>query len=286
MILVAIISAIVSFISPFWGLFLIVSFGAKYLAPKQNTVFWVVNLSLVTLAMIFAKNKAYYLTGFDALFGALFAGIIFFWALNSSKSIVKALSIVFLFELIVGILRSYFFREQILNTVLSAYNIYDGYVAQKLADSPDKMMLAKEMLLKVKNFLSHYQIAIWSASEISFLYIAVIVAVKKKTIEFVHKKIRMPYIFIYLLIAFLALTLFKQTKNLGFNLLISISTLYLIQGFSILDFFWGKMFKRSKFLLFLLIISLFLNIFVMILIALTGLTDVWLDYRKLNENQE
>jgi len=286
MILVAIISAIVSFVSPFLGLFLIVGFGAKYLVPKQNIVFWVVNLSLIVFAVVFAKNKVYYLTGFDAIFGALFGGIIFFWALNSSKSMAKALSVIFLFELVIGILRSYLFKEQILNTVLTAYNLYDGYVTEKFVDIPDKMMLAKDMLLKVKNFLGFYQIAIWTFSEISFLYIASIVASKKKTIELVHKRIRMPYIFVYLLIAFLALALFKQTKVLGLNLLISISMLYFIQGFSILDFFWGKMFRRSKFLLILLIISLFLNTFIMILIALTGLTDVWLDYRKLNENQK
>lgn len=286
MVLVAIISAIVSFISPFWGLFLIVGFGAKYLVPKQNIVFWVVNLSLIVFAVIFAKDKIYYLTGFDAIFGALLGGAIFFWALNSSKSVAKAFSTIFLFELAVAVLRNYLFKEQISNTVLTAYNLYDSYIAQRLADAPDKMMLAKDMLLKVKSLLGLYQIAIWSISEMAFLYVASIVASKKKTIQLDHKKIRLPYVFVYFLIVFLLLALFKQTKILGLNLLISISILYLIQGLSILDFFWGKMFKRSKFLLFLVIMSLFLNTFVMILIALTGLTDVWLDYRKLNENQE
>jgi uncharacterized protein YybS (DUF2232 family) len=61
-----------------------------------------------------------------------------------------------------------------------------------------------------------------------------------------------------------------------------IAPLFLIQGISNLDFYWGDFFKRSKILLFLLVVSMVFNYFILILVALIGLTDIWFNFRKID----
>ena len=70
--------------------------------------------------------------------------------------------------------------------------------------------------------------------------------------------------------------------NAGFSMLDLIEASdALIQGISILEFYWGDFFKKSKFLLFLLIFSMVFNYFILILVALIGLTDIWFNFRKI-----
>ena len=53
-----------------------------------------------------------------------------------------------------------------------------------------------------------------------------------------------------------------------------------------MDFYWGKFFKKSKFLLVLLIISIIINIPIIILIVLMGVADIWFNFRKIHIMEE
>jgi uncharacterized protein YybS (DUF2232 family) len=91
----------------------------------------------------------------------------------------------------------------------------------------------------------------------------------------------MPYFFIYLLILAMIIFILPNWKTTGINAMVILAPIFLIQGISILDFFWGEFFRRSKLLLFLLIISMVVNIPILILVGLIGLLDIWFDFRKI-----
>ena len=284
MFFVAILAAIFSLISPFWGLFLIVGFGSKYHTPKQNRVFWVVNLSALITFVLLGRNDIVLLNVFDALIGSTLLSVLFFWAYNSSGTYTKAIFVTFFVGLIYSIARYYFFTTEIEKGIQMAYDFYQTVIDNKFGVEQEKVVLLKDFIWKTKNLLTTFQIAVWNISEMFFFYLAVIIMMKKRGEYELHKIMRMPYISVYFLIIFLFLDLFSPTKHIGFNLTLSLATLFIIQGFSILDYFWGEIFSRSKVLLFLLIISLLFNIFVLILVALTGLIDIWTDFRKIKEN--
>jgi len=299
MYLIAILAAILSFVSPFWGLFLIVGFGTRYNVPKQNRVFWIVNLSVMIVIFITGKNQISTLNFLDALIGSSLLSFIFIWALNSSKNFTKAIFLAFLIGLIYSVVRYYLYSSEITKTVQTAYDLYQKYLDKNFPDK-QKLMILKDFMWKTRNILVSYQIAIWNISEMFFFYLGMFLFIRYRknnrdesdlffneihqgeTVS-ANKYLRMPYISVYLLIVFLLMSIISPTKHLGYNLTLSLATLFAIQGFSILDFFWGKFFRKSKILLFLLIISLIFNTFVLILITLMGLLDIWIDFRKLRE---
>jgi hypothetical protein len=286
MYLVAILAAFISFLSPFWGLFLIVGFGYKYFLPKQNRVFWVVNIAALVVIFLLGKNQISLLNLTDAFVGCSLVGIVFFWGVNSSKSIPKAIFVAFFIGLVYGFVRNYLFSKEITQTITSAYQLYVELLEKSLTKNTDKLMRAKDVMYRMKNILTNYQVAIWNISEMFFFYLGILLMLKKRSESIIHKTFRLPYISVYFLILGLVMILIPSFKRIGVNLTVSLATLFLIQGFSILDYFWGKAFARSKVLLILLIISLLFNTFVLILVALTGLLDIWIDMRKLNKSFE
>jgi uncharacterized protein YybS (DUF2232 family) len=72
-----------------------------------------------------------------------------------------------------------------------------------------------------------------------------------------------------------------EIKLVGFNGLIILLFVYLLQGFSIVDFFFKKKsvpkFLRTIFYLFLIIYQSLL-----LVVAAVGLFDIWIDFRKMN----
>jgi uncharacterized protein YybS (DUF2232 family) len=98
--------------------------------------------------------------------------------------------------------------------------------------------------------------------------------------------IRFPYAVVYGFIASLGLSLYPVTRLYGINLLVCMSMIYLIQGTSVLSFAWGDFFQRAKLLRAFLIMAIILNYPILVLIALTGVMDVWFDFRKLTLVEE
>ena len=76
------------------------------------------------------------------------------------------------------------------------------------------------------------------------------------------------------------------TKVLGINILIPCIALYFIQGLSVVAFYFGRIIKGSKMLLFIGILSLIFNPYLIVFLAFLGFVDNWADIRKLNKTEK
>lgn len=97
---------------------------------------------------------------------------------------------------------------------------------------------------------------------------------------------RLPYRYVWSIIVSGGLILLPLggARILGVNILIVILFFYLLQGFSILHFFFNK--KRIP--IFLRAAGYFLIIaqqFLMLLVVVLGIIDVWVDFRKLEKKE-
>ncbi|MGB4547964.1 MAG: YybS family protein [Syntrophales bacterium] len=72
-----------------------------------------------------------------------------------------------------------------------------------------------------------------------------------------------------------------EIKLVGFNGLIILLFVYLLQGFSIVDFFFKKK-SVPKFLRTIFYFLLFIYQSLLLVVAAVGLFDIWIDFRKMN----
>jgi hypothetical protein len=137
-----------------------------------------------------------------------------------------------------------------------------------------------------RNLVDHYNIAIYSMSLIIALYIGSIILTRSRAIIWDHKYFKLPHELVFAVIGSMIMVVVPVTKMLGFNLLLAILPLYLIQGTAIMDFFWGVHFARSPILRFLVILVVILNYPILVLLMLVGLFDNWFNFRKIEIREE
>jgi hypothetical protein len=99
-------------------------------------------------------------------------------------------------------------------------------------------------------------------------------------------RIRLPFHPGYLTVAGLALVLPEPTRVMGLNLVLMLAGLFLVQGVSVLLYYWKNWFHDSVFLTAVVIVLIALNPFFILLIALLGAVDLWFNLRKLSHEEE
>ncbi len=134
-------------------------------------------------------------------------------------------------------------------------------------------------------FLSYYP-SVWILSMVLAAYLGALILSRRIPLLWVHKRLRMPFPLVFLLIAGLVMFLIPMVKVVGGNVLIALAGLFMIQGIAILDFYWGKMFRESRILSFILIFAILLNSYMLGLIVLMGIFDMWFDFRKITKMEE
>ena len=81
-----------------------------------------------------------------------------------------------------------------------------------------------------------------------------------------------------------ALVTSGEVSEIAWNIIILLFILYTVTGTSILHTYFAKM-KLGRFMVPMLYITLFLIPHLMLLVALVGVSDPWLDLRKIKSNQ-
>ena len=139
----------------------------------------------------------------------------------------------------------------------------------------------QDIIEKIRNLINNYFPAVWTSVIIVAIYLGALMVSKRDIRKWNHKIVQLPYFIVYLLLGILFFCIFPSTRIWGYNGLFMIAPVFLIQGISVLDFYWGNYFRKSKFLLFFLIISMILNYFLLLLVALMGVFDIWFNFRKI-----
>ncbi len=278
MIFLAVISVVIATLSPFWGLIFIIAFSGKY--QNKKNLFYSVYFGFVVVLFLFKVMDIISLL--DLLIGVGLTSALYLWSLHRTLNFINALISVFFLNIIYAILRLIIFGNYYAELIAEVIESYKEFVTQSFQNNDEQLTLALEFIETFQELFTKYYVGIWVFTIVFAIYIGSLILSKKGSLKWEHRKIRMPFYLIYILIAALAGFLLPSSHTSGINVLIMIAPLFLIQGISILDFYWGDFFKKSKFLLFLLIFSMVFNYFILILVALIGLTDIWFNFRKID----
>ncbi len=234
------------------------------------------------VALLFIFRMLDVISVTDLSIGVGLTSALYLWSLHRTLNYINALISVFFMNIIYAILRMIIFGKQYAEIIAEVLGKYREFVTQSFQNNDEQLTLALKFTETFQELFTKYYIGIWVFTIVLAIYIGSLLLSKNGSLKLEHKKIQMPFYLIYILIIALAGFLLPNTHTSGINALIMIAPLFLIQGISIIDFYWGNFIKRSKFLLFLLIFSMVFNYFIFILVALLGLTDIWFNFRKID----
>ncbi len=210
---------------------------------------------------------------------------IFFYVLMKKADYGKSLEIFGGLTAIFVSLKFFLLKNYIIqNWEISMANITK--LMEKMNITAEQKEITKQLIASSKYVFIHYTVAVTTVSLILAVYVGSLVLNKRTIIKWNYSKHSMSFEVVYLLIIAILCSLFSISHYIGMNLLIILGSFFLIQGLSILNYYWGAFMRRSKFFTFFFILTLILNPYVLLLIALIGLMDMWFDIRKIRETEE
>jgi len=222
----------------------------------------------------------------DIIVGIGLASYIFFKLKSMNLDYAKCIIYIFLYSTGYGLFRHLIFGKKLIENIGIAFERSKELIIDSFQNNPDQINIFLELLAKSKIFLENFNVSIWSAGIVIASYLGALILSKRRGSSWKHNRIRLPFFLIYFLIFVLVLVLLPKTKVVGLNGILLVAPLFLIQGISILDFYWGNFFSKSKFLLYLLIFAMALNFPLLILVSLVGLFDIWFNFRKINVTED
>ncbi|MBN2460991.1 MAG: DUF2232 domain-containing protein [Candidatus Cloacimonetes bacterium] len=284
MFLVAAIAVILAMFSPLLGLVFTVGVGGRYQLSRINHVFYLA--MVIPLVIFFLTSIIDIVTFTDISSGVILSSVAFFLVLKKQEDYVLAIFAVVIINVIYGLLRHLIFGNTFALMVSATIEEYQSILQERMQQNSENIILATELLHSVKQLLIKYFTGLWSFSMTLGIYLGAVIYSRKKMPGWQHRLIRLPQGLIYILILTLIMLLIAPARTLAVNVMLVIFPLLLIQGIAILDFFWGKYFTKSRFLLYLLIVAIIFNHYLIILIGLMGLFDIWFNFRKIRTVEE
>ncbi len=218
---------------------------------------------------------------------------------GAAKSIYLPVSAVFVVSF--SLAAVYIFAGRI--DIISSLNYFSGNMAEKLIGVYNKMGMEYFTTLKMKVLISKLMkiiflllpailiILSWMGVWLSFIFLKKIS--KKDNVFFNGIKENLSLwrssdYFLLFLIAGIIISIFSIGifKYIGYNIILLSSSVYLVQGLTIISFFFNKL--NINILLRILgyiIIFVFSNPLI-IFIIMTGIFDMWFDFRKIETNKK
>ncbi len=281
-ILIVIASLLFSLLSPFTGYLFVVSINGALLYQsgiKKSAYFYI--LFFVGVIALFSADMITIMEVGDIIIGVMVASLLFIELLKKKHDYTYALFVTSLLQLFYAVVRHLSFGNiysQRLDTFVAGYKEF-LVEAGGLGESVQQDLII-ETVVRIMN---DYQPAIWSLTMLLAIYLSALFISKRILPVWKHERIQFPFGLSYVLIVALLLAVLPATRLIGFNGVLMLLTLFLIQGLSILDYMAKKHFKNSRFVMIATVVLLVVNVFFALIVAAVGLFDYWLDIRKLNK---
>jgi len=286
MIIIAVFSIILSVISPALGLILIILYAnqIKLLDTTKYITFYSVWAALCTILYLIEAIDL--LTFYNI---ALNVGLLSFIAiemLKREKYLENIMLTAFGFTGIVAALKYYLFNEKVVTAINDSTNLLANLLNERFSKGTDDYQMIINTLNASKDLYMklYYSFAVFTM--IIALWIGFIFVNKKLFRPYSHSRYNNSNVLIAIVIIALFLIINPGTKVLGINILIPCIALYFIQGLSVVAFYFGRIIKGSKMLLFIGILSLIFNPYLIVFLAFLGFVDNWADIRKLNKTEK
>jgi hypothetical protein len=283
-ILVACLSVLIAAFTPFWGVIFIFTLGAKYQQDKHYQQFYGLILLLTVILFLLRIIDIISLT--DILAGVALTSLLFFRLLAVKFDYFKAIIIVTLLNIIYGIVSYLLFSRQIMENINVISEEYLKILTETIPQNQDSIGFASGLIETMKYIITNFSPGIWVLTVIIAVYVGSLLLSARISNKWMHRHVQLPYTIVYPLILCLAAFLFPNSRIPGLNGLIMMLPLFLIQGLSILDFFWGERLRKAKLILVLLVIAMVFNPYLIIIIAVLGLTDIWFNFRKIRIQED
>jgi len=283
-ILIACLSAVISAFSPFWGLIIIFALGVKYQDRSQLYRFY--STFFITIVILYFGRLIDVISFSDILIGVALSSYLYFRILLKRYDYLYSILSIFIINLIYGVIRHLLFSKRILLNISIVAEEYMKILQETIQDNSEKLMFISDLLETMKTIMANYYPGIWVITIIAGIYIGSLIISAKMQSKWSHKIVRLPYELVYFLIIVLGLFLIDKTRIFGINGILMLIPLFIIQGMSILDFYWGEYIRKAKILIVLMVIAMVFNPYLIIIIAVLGLTDMWFNFRKIIVKEE
>ncbi len=268
---------LLSLFLPYLGLIFTIAYSGRiWNQPAvRQIVAWLVFTAVILVLAIWQNNLPVWINACDAAIGVGLGTAVFVFILKRSLDFNLALAWLLGLEIAYHLLRALVFGSGLAEIS-----------TQTAPDIQRWLQLSPQMTQRVMDLWLNYQPALFGAAQITGVYFGCLLF--NLTSPFKHRlrQVRFPYPLVLMVIAALALSLYPLTHLGGINLLILLVMVYLIQGAGVLSYFWGDFFARARLLRALFILAVIVNLYLLLLIALTGVLDVWFDFRKFNKMEE
>ncbi len=187
--------------------------------------------------------------------------------------------------------------------IVSSLNYFSGNMTEKLIDAYNKMGMKYFTTLKMRDLISKllkliflllpaiFIIFLWMGIWISFIFLKKISKKNNAFLNGIKENLLLwkpSDYFLLFLIGGIMISIFSVGifKYIGYNIILLSSSVYLVQGLTIISFFFNK-FHINIFLRLLGygIIFIFSNP-IIIFIIMTGIFDTWFNFRKIETNKK
>lgn len=217
----------------------------------------------------------------DVMIGVVLAASVFIYTFFKYSKYFFSFLCAFAVNLVYSVFRFFALGKSFFDKINDASVQYMEILNAGIIKNEEQQAFFQEMFRTMEIIVRKYYLGIWVFVMTIALYLGILLFSRKMSVKWKHKEVRIEFYWIYGLIASLALFVFEGSRTVAINLLLIILPIFLIEGFSMIDFYWGNYFKKSKLLLYVMIIAIVLNPYLLGLIMLMGLTDVWFNYRKI-----
>lgn len=206
--------------------------------------------------------------------------------LLSNKVLEKALIITATITSVVECAKFYFYSEVIKQQLELSINTALTVLKTKYPVNGTEYTQISDFINISKNLYLNYNYAFAIFIAIVATWLGLMILSKIIAYDFKFCSYFTPNFIVYAMIGGLIALLIPQAKYAGENIIIVTMTFFFIQGLAVAWFYYGVLLKSSVILLILFSLSLILNPYLIILLALVGIIDTWFDLRKLNKLEE
>ncbi len=271
MFLIALLLGVIASISPFIGLVLVITYCHYLLKNELKSplnrlmLFFVFPILFV---MLFANQTGSLVVASDAVFGVGLVAVVFLFGLIKHKNSTQAMANGALLIIAYGIIRHFLFGDYLMAANEQALSDMGNLFPRVMQNAELQNSLS----------LMHYFIpSSWMVPQLVALFTGFVIFRNLGERKFVWKKFSLPYFYNFLFIILLPLYFIPQLRMIFVNTLLAVCVLPLIQGIGVILHFFARL---SNNVIFMILLSI-LILFNLILVALLGFADTWLDLRKL-----
>lgn len=268
---IALLLGALATVSPFLGLLLMQtscrSLLLRYEAkPMGVALLWVVFPLL--FATFFHRQQDSLGIASDAFFGTGLVAFVYLYSMVKLGKPPVALTHGVILLIIYGAVRFFLFGPQLTAAHDQAINEMNRLVPQmmQMAETKRSMALMRSLLP-----------ASWTLAQLSALTAGHMIFLQLKGSKSILREFRLPTYYNLFILAVLPLYFFPQLRGILLNTLLPLCFLPLVQGIGVILNWFSRLASNA----FVTVIVIVLAVFNLILVALLGFADIWLDFRKL-----